>query len=69
MGLPFRTEFQGDYVHTVQIVKWSIAESVPDRASVHTRNDAFKAVPAPEQDCSALLLKVEHSISVRFLNF
>ena len=49
-----------------QIVKWSVAESVPDRASVHTRNAAFKAVSAPEQYCSAPLLKVEHSVSDRF---
>ena len=48
-------------------VKRSVAESVPDRASVHTRNAAFEAVPAPEQDCSAPLLKVELSVSDRFL--
>ena len=45
-----------------QIVKRSVAESVPDRASVHTRNTAFEAVSAPEQYCSALQLKVEHSV-------
>ena len=44
------------YVHTV-----------PDRASVHTRNAAFEAVSAPEQYCSAPLLKVERSVSDRFL--
>ena len=38
------------------IVKWSVAESVPDRASVHTRDAAFEAVSAPEQYCSAPLL-------------
>ena len=32
-----------------RIVKRSVAESVPDRASVHTRNAAFEAVSAPEQ--------------------
>ena len=38
------------------IVKRSIAESVPDRASVvHTRIAAFEAVSAPEQYCSAPL--------------
>ena len=42
-----------------RIVKRSVTESVPDRASVHTRNAAFEAVSAPEQYCSALLLKVE----------
>ena len=40
---------------------------MPDRASVHTRNAAFKAVSAPEQYCSAPLLKVERSVSDRFL--
>ena len=50
-----------------RIVKRSIAESVPDRASVHTRNAAFEAVSAPEQYCSAPLLKVERSVSDRFL--
>ena len=50
-----------------QIVKRSVAESVPDRASVHTRNTSFEAVSALEQYCSAPLLKVEPSISDRFL--
>ena len=50
-----------------QIVKPSVAESVPHRASVHTRNAAFEAVSAAKQYCSAPLLKVERSISVRFL--
>ena len=45
-------------------VKRSVTESVPDRASVHTRN---AAVSAPEQHCSAPLLKVECSVSDRFL--
>ena len=48
-------------------MKLSDAESVPDRASVHTTNAAFKAVSAPEQCCSAPLLKVERSVSDRFL--
>ena len=52
-----------------RIVKWSITESVLDRASVHTRNTAFNAVSAPEQYCSAPLLKVERSISDRFLKW
>ena len=52
-----------------QIVKRNVAESVPDRASVHTRNAAFEAVSAPEQYCSAPLLKVEHSVSDRFLRW
>ena len=47
-------------------MKRSIAESVPDMASVHTRNTAFEAVSASEQYCSAPLLKVERSVSVRF---
>ena len=50
-----------------RILKRSVAESVPDRASVHTRNAAFEAVSAPEQYCSAPLLKVERSVSDRFL--
>ena len=50
-----------------RIVKWRVAESVPDRASVHTRNAAFDAVSAPEQYCSAPMLKVERSVSDRFL--
>ena len=50
-----------------RIVKRSVAESVPDRASVHTRNAAFEAVSAPEQYCSDPLLKVERSVSDRFL--
>ena len=50
-----------------RIVKRSVAESVPDRASVHIRNAAFEAVPAPEQYCSSPLLKVERSVSDGFL--
>ena len=49
-----------------RIVERSVAESVPDRASVHTRNTAFEAVSAPEQYCSAPLLKVERSVSDGF---
>ena len=50
-----------------RIVKRSVAESVPDRASVHTKNAVFEAVSAPEQYCSAPLLKVERSVSDSFL--
>ena len=49
------------------LVKRSVAKSVPDRASVHTTKAAFEAVSAPEQYCSAPLLKVERSVSDRFL--
>ena len=49
------------------IVKRSVPESVPDRASVHTRNAAFEAFSAPEQYCSVPLLSVERSVSDRFL--
>ena len=49
------------------IVKRSVAESVPDSASVHTKNAVFKAFFAPEQYCSAPLLKMERSVSDRFL--
>ena len=52
-----------------RVVKRSVVESVPDRASVHTRNAAFEAFSAPEQYCSAPLLKVERSVSDRFLNW
>ena len=48
------------------IVKRSVTESVPDRVSVHTRNAVFEAVSAPEW-YSAPLLKVERSVSDRFL--
>ena len=48
-------------------VKRSVAGSVPDRASVNTRNAAFEAFSAPEQYCSAPLLKVERFVSDRFL--
>ena len=48
-------------------MKRSVTESVPDRASVHTRDAAFKAVSAPEQYCSAPLLTVERFVSDRFL--
>ena len=50
-----------------RLVKWSAAEIVPDRASVHTRNTAFEAVSAPEQYCSVPLLKLERSVSDKFL--
>ena len=48
-------------------MKRSVAESVPDRAAVNTTNAAFEAVSAPEQCCSAPLLKVERSVSAGFL--
>ena len=50
-----------------RIAKWSVAENVKDRGSVRIGNAAFEAVSAPEQYCSALLLKVERSVSDRFL--
>ena len=50
-----------------RIVKRNVAESVSDKASVHTRNAAFEAVSDPEQCCSAPLLKVERFGSDRFL--
>ena len=48
-------------------VKRDVAESVPNRASVHTRDAALKAVSAPAQNCTIPLLKVECSVSDRFL--
>ena len=50
-----------------RIVKRRVPESVPNRASVHTRIAVFKAVSAPEQYCSAPLLKVERSLLNGFL--
>ena len=50
-----------------RIVKRSVTESVPDGASVLTRNAAFEAVSALEQYSSAPMLKVGRSISDRFL--
>ena len=46
-------------------MKRNVAESVPDRA----RDVVFEAISAPEQYCSAPLLKVhvERSVSDRFL--
>ena len=50
-----------------RIVKRSVAESVLDMASVHTRNAAFEAFSAPQQYCSTPRLKVERFVSDRFL--
>ena len=75
VNMPFNVSYGRSYVSLqtkamftlYRIVKRSVAESVPDRASVHTRNAGFEAVSAPEQYCSAPLLKVERSVSDRFL--
>ena len=64
--LELHTTFEAMFT-LYRIVKRSDAESVPDRASVHTKNAAFEAVSAPEQYCSAPLLKMERSVSDRFL--
>ena len=48
-------------------MKRSVAESLPGRTSVHTSNASFKVVSAPEQYCSAPLVKVERSLSDRYL--
>ena len=50
-----------------QIVERSVAEGVPDGASVDTGNAAFKAASVPEKNCSAPLLKVKRSVLDRFL--
>ena len=50
-----------------RLVKRSVAKSVLDGASVHTRNAVFEALSAPEQHSSTPLLKVERSASDRFL--
>ena len=49
-----------------RIVKRSVTENVPDRASVHTRYAAVEAIAVLEQYYSAPLLKVERSVSDRF---
>ena len=48
-------------------MKRTVAESVPDRVSVHTRKAAFEAISDLEQNCSAPQLKVERSESYGFL--
>ena len=48
-------------------MKRRAAESVPDRDSVHTGNTAFEAISGPERNFSAPLLKMEQSVSDRFL--
>ena len=49
-----------------RIMKRKVAKSVPDMVSVHTRN-ALEAVSALAQNCSTPLLKVECSVSCKFL--
>ena len=39
------------------LVKWIVAETVLDKASVHTRNATFGTISALEQDCFAPFLK------------
>ena len=48
-------------------MKRSVAESVLNRASAHTRNAVIEAVPAPEQYCSVPLLQAERSVLDRSL--
>ena len=55
------------YVHTVPANETECRRKCPDRASVHTRNAACEAVSVPEHYCSFPLLKVERSVSDRFL--
>ena len=57
---PIRPEGGGsnDQIHSCHS---GYVYTVPDRASVHTRNAALEAVSALEQYCSAPLLKVERS--------
>ena len=50
-----------------QIAKWRIAKSVSGRAPIHTGNASSGIIFAPEQDCSAPLLKVERPVLDRFL--
>ena len=40
-----------------RIVKRSVAETVPGKASVHTRNATFGTISVPEQDYLAQFLK------------
>ena len=46
-------------------MKQSVANCVFNRASVHTENASSGTSFAPEQNCSALLLKVERPVSDR----
>ena len=50
------------YVHTVPDSETERHRKCSGWASVHTRNAAFEAVSAPEQYCSAPLLRVEPSV-------
>ena len=50
------------------IVKLSVAKRLSDRTSVHIENISSGTVFAPEQDCSALLLKVECLYRISFWN-
>ena len=61
------SDFKAMFTLYRTVLKRSAAESVPDRASVHTRNAAFETVSAPEQCSSTPLLKVERTVSDRFL--
>ena len=40
-----------------RIVKRNAAETVSDKASVHTRNATFETISAPDQDCFAPFLE------------
>ena len=42
------------------ILKQSVAETVPDKDSVHTRNAAFGTISDPEQDYFAPFLKIQY---------
>ena len=51
-----RFEFLGN-VHSEPTVKRSVAETVPEKASVHTGNATFETITALEQDCFATFSK------------
>ena len=53
------------YVHTVSDSERSVTETVPERASVHTRKATFGTISAPEQDYFAPFLKDEVSATLR----
>ena len=54
------------YVHTVPDSETERRRSVPDRASVHTRNAAFEEFPCSGTVLLAPLLKVERSYRICF---
>ena len=59
------SRFLGD-VHTMPNTEKEGCKTLSDRASAHFGNTSSGIILAPEQDCSALLLKVERAVSGSF---